>query len=58
MRLIAGLLISFLGKTGRIQAIFIRHISRAKVSNRNKIPPSVYILTQCKVAMAQKMNKR
>jgi len=32
MRLIAGLLSEFLGKAGRIQAIFIRHTSRAKVS--------------------------
>ena len=36
MRLIAGLLAEFLRETGRIQAILIRHISRAKVSHLNK----------------------
>jgi len=32
MRLIVGLLIEFLGKTGGIQAFLIRHASLAKVS--------------------------
>ncbi len=32
MSLIAGLLSDFVGEIGRIQAIFIRHTSRAKVS--------------------------
>ena len=32
MKVIAKLLPEFLGKTGRIQAFFIRHIFRAKVS--------------------------
>jgi len=35
MRLIAGLLSEFLGKTGGIQAFLIRHISCAKVSVYN-----------------------
>jgi len=37
MRLIAGLLSEFLGKSWGIQAIFIHHSTRAKVSSFKKI---------------------